>query len=644
MVDCSNTHDNFDCWRFDFAYSVFYVTDAAAYFEIPMTIELYFKAKRAYYSGSPIMSDAEFDLLEASLSEQDPSILQAVGAPERGGKVQLPRPMGSLNQIKNASDFDRWKLRYRGSFVAMEKIDGNSLLLQYKKGRFVASYSRGDGLQGADNTRHTSLMSDIPKQIDANYTGTIRGEVVIAKADWETVKSKATAVTGKEYANSRNFTAGFMNGSTGIKALYPYFRFVAFDAYDYDAGKIAALEFLERQGFVIPEFKELSQEVTFEDVRELMGSLIANSKYELDGVVLEADAVGYKKDAIDPLDLNPKYAIKIKPESAGAVTTVTAVEWNVSKDGLLKPVVHFEPVQLTGVTISKATGHNAKNIFSNGIGVGARVVITRQGDVIPRVDRVLEAAEPVQPANSAWNDSGVELIALDSDMSLELSARRLEYFFSKLEVDHMGPANVRALMTTGVLNPEDAVLADEAAYASSIGANGVKAYKQLHEILQSVTAERLFAALDRFGRGVGERKLRALIAGIGLDNFLAGTYGVANIIAIDGFESKTAELIMENRESALDTYADIKSLVKFKAADSVAQGKLTGQVFCATGVRLDAATQQRIISQGGSVVDSLTSAVTTLVAKDPNASSSKLDKARSKGVRVISLQELGLIL
>ena len=208
----------------------------------------------------------------------------------------------------------------------------------------------------------------------------------------------------------------------------------------------------------------------------------------------------------------------------------------------------------------------------------------------------------------------------------------------------MGPANVRALMNTGVLNPEDAVLADESAYSSSIGANGVKAYKQLHEIIQSVSPERLFAALDRFGRGVGERKLRALIAGIGLERFLTGNYGVANIVAIDGFEAKTAELIMENRESALDTYADLKGFVKFKAAEPVSQGKLTGQVFCATGVRLDAATQQQIVAQGGSVVDSFTSAVTTLVAKDPNAGSSKLDKARAKGVRVISVQELASIL
>ena len=356
-----------------------------------MTIELYFKAKRAYYSGSPIMSDAEFDLLEASLSEQDPSILQAVGAPERGGKVQLPRPMGSLNQIKNASDFDRWKLRYRGSFVAMEKIDGNSLLLQYKKGRFVASYSRGDGLQGADNTRHTSLMSDIPKQIDANYTGTIRGEVVIAKADWETVKSKATAVTGKDYANSRNFTAGFMNGSTGIKALYPYFQFVAFDAYDYDAGKIVSLEFLGRQGFVIPEFKELGQEVTLEDVRELMGSLIANSKYELDGVVIEADAVRYKKDAVDPLDLNPKYAVKIKPDSAGAVTTVTEVELSVSKNGYIKPVLVFDPVHISGVRIVRCTGFNMKFIRDNKLQPGSTIVIQRNGDVIPYCAAIIDS-------------------------------------------------------------------------------------------------------------------------------------------------------------------------------------------------------------------------------------------------------------
>ena len=608
-----------------------------------MNRDLYTQAKSAYYEGEPIMSDVEFDALESALAAQDASITRAIGAPERAGKVPLPRPMGSLNQIKTAADFNRWKRGYCGNLVAMEKIDGNSLLLQYKKGQFVASYSRGDGLNGANNTRHTTHMSSIPKQIAGDYTGTIRGEIVIPRSDWSTVKGLATAVTGRDYANSRNFVAGFMNGSTGIAALYPYFVFVAFDAYDHAGDKVGALTFLQQQGFATPQYRALPTSVEFESAQALMTQMIADSVYELDGVVFEANAADGKNAPIDPLDLNPKYAVKIKPESVGVATTVTEVEWNISKDGLLKPIVHFNPVQLTGVTVSKATGHNAKNIFTNGIGVGAKIVVTRQGDVIPRVDKVLEAVEPVQPANSAWNDTGVELIATDSDTSVELQAKQLEYFFAKLEIDHMGPANVRALMRSGVASPEDAIKATELIYDNCIGANGIKAYRQLHTTLQSVTVERLFAAMDRFGRGVGERKLRALIAGVGEDRFLVGAYGVTNIIAIDGFESKTAELIMSNRESALDAYATIREFVKFKTAKAI-EGRLSGQVFCATGVRLDAATQQRIIAQGGTVVDSLTSAVTVLVAKDPNASSSKLDKARVKGVRIVSLVELDALL
>ena len=608
-----------------------------------MNRDLYTQARAAYYAGEPIMSDAEFDALESALAALDPDTTRSVGAPERAGKVPLPRPMGSLNQIKTAAEFDRWVRKYPGNLVAMEKIDGNSLLLQYKKGQFVASFSRGDGLNGADNTRHTIHMSSIPKQIAGDYTGTIRGEIVIPRADWATVKGLATAVTGRDYANSRNFVAGFMNGSAGIAALYPYFVFVAFDAYDHVGDKVGALDFLPQQGFATPQYRALPTSVEFESAQALMTQMIADSVYELDGVVFEANAADGKDSPIDPLDLNPKYAVKIKPESVGVVTTVTTVEWNISKDGLLKPIVHFNPVQLTGVTISKATGHNAKNIFTNGIGVGAKVVISRRGDVIPKVDCVLQAVEPVQPANSVWNDTGVELIATDSDMGPELNARRLEYFFAKLEIDHMGPANVRALMSSGVTSPEDAIAATELIYDNCIGANGIKAYTQLHATLQSVTVERLFAAMDRFGRGVGERKLRALIAGVGEERFLAGAYGVANIIAIDGFESKTAELIMSNRESALDAYATIREFVKFKTA-VVVEGRLSGQVFCATGVRLDADTQQRIVAQGGAVVDSLTSAVTVLVAKDPNASSGKLDKARAKGVRILSLAELGALL
>ena len=605
-------------------------------------LELYNKAKEAYYAGEPILSDADFDLLEVELAKTNPEILLSVGSKERGGKVPLPRAMGSLNQAHNQNELDLWAAKFPGSKIVMEKIDGNSCLLVYKSGKLVDSFSRGDGVNGANNTRHTIHMNCIPKRI-GNYTGTIRGELVIAKDKWVTVKDIASKNSGREYANSRNFVAGFMNGSEGYKAIYPYFSFVAFDAYDLDYSyKNAVLDELANMGFTVPCY-HVVYDNTYDQYSDLMKTTIAESPFECDGIVVEANASSLRDMTVDLSDLNPKYAVKIKPASVGILTTVTQVEWNISKGGLLKPIIHFEPVQLTGVTITKASGYNAKNVVVSGMGVGAKVIITRQGDVIPRVDKVITPVEVTVPSDCEWDANGVELVNTSESGQLAVKIRRLEYFFAKLEVDHMGPANVTAFVYAGVDDAIGAISASKKFYEATVGANGVKAYDILHKRLSNVTPELLFAAMDDFGRGIGERKLRALLKVIPLEKFLSGDITSEEIIAVDGFEARSAELILDNIGLALANYRAIADKVTFTVEEPVelnSNGKLSGQVLCPTGVRFSPELTATITAEGGMITDSMNSTVTMLVAKDPNSGSSKIEKARAKGIRVMSLAEL----
>jgi NAD-dependent DNA ligase len=210
----------------------------------------------------------------------------------------------------------------------------------------------------------------------------------------------------------------------------------------------------------------------------------------------------------------------------------------------------------------------------------------------------------------------------------------------------MGPANVYALATMSVDSPVMAIKASEQRYAEYVGANGVKARNMLHNILADVKPELLFAAFDSLGRGIGERKSRALLEVISLEDFLAGNVSVSQITAIHGFEVKTAQLIVDNLPVALEQYRAVQDLVTFKQKESVAAvaGKLSGQVLCATGVRIKDDILAKVLSQGGVVVDSFTAAVTILVAKDKNSNSSKIEKARSRGVKIVDLQELESLL
>jgi DNA ligase (NAD+) len=616
-----------------------------------MSIGLYYHAKAAYESGNPILTDEQFDTLERKLIQTNPEILLSVGSAVRSGKVTLPHPMGSLDQKHDQAELDRWvtKIQHK-EFIIMEKIDGNSCLVVYRDGKFVDSFSRGDGVNGANNSRHTIKISGIPK-LFSNFTGTVRGELVIPKQDWPTVKAIAELKTGRVFANSRNFIAGFLNGSTGIDEIYPYVKFVAFDLlekhgedYQYGNNKRADLELLSSFGFTIPGHEVRGGVLTlnYSELQSEIHACIQASQYELDGVVIEANRLEDRQVVTGTEDLNPLHSVKIKPVSNAVVTTVTGVEWNISKDGLLKPVVHIEPVQLSGVTVSKASGYNARNILDQGIGPGATVMVSRRGDVIPCVDSVLDPVEAVLPSNSRWDSNQVELISEDKSLLEEMAARRLEYFFGKLGVDHMGPANVRALMSAGVITAVQAVKANRDLYVATIGLNGGKAYDQLCRVLSNVKPELILAALDDFGRGIGERKLRALFQQVNLDDFLDGRITRQQIVAIHGFEEKSADLILDNLREALENFHQIWHYLELDLGEdeTVQTGKLTGKVICPTGVRFKDDVLAKIQSHGGIVADSMTGQVNILVAKDPNNNSAKIEKARLKGIQVISLEQL----
>jgi NAD-dependent DNA ligase len=238
----------------------------------------------------------------------------------------------------------------------------------------------------------------------------------------------------------------------------------------------------------------------------------------------------------------------------------------------------------------------------------------------------------------SWNATGIDLITTGSTEQLQ---RKLEFFFSKMEVEFMGPGNVAKLIEGGIRNPVSAIL-NSGKFEAIVGELGRKATVSLTEKLSATTPARLFAALGSFGHGMGERKLTALFNVFPVGDVLSGQVGIDSVVSIPGFEVKSAQLILENCSEAKRTYAEIYKFVTFKKPkadfEKALTGSLVGQVFCATGVRISEADQCIVESKGGRVIDSFNSVVTTLVTKDLSSGSAKIQKARDKGIKVITLE------
>jgi len=342
------------------------------------------------------LTDSEYDALRIIAYSMEPHNIYftGVGSEVRGGKIKLPYSMGSLNQIE-IGDIEQWiKLNdlLNQRIISTDKLDGVSGMVVYDdSGKMQIGYSRGNGTEGADITRHLSIINSVPSQTTGSMV--VRGELIISKANFEKVQ-KIKSRNGNPYKNARNMIAGLMNSKVIDPSLAHYIDFVAYDIKSDNNSKVNQLMELSSNGFQVPWFDDFSgNEITDDMLATYLTNRREGSEYEIDGLVLDVDSSLKRSQMTTTKDtLNPSYSIKYKVADASniAVATVIGVKLALSKHGYIKPRIEIEPIELVGVTITFCTGFNMKYIYDNKIQPGCKINITRSGDVIPLILGVTE--------------------------------------------------------------------------------------------------------------------------------------------------------------------------------------------------------------------------------------------------------------
>lgn len=591
-------------------------------------------AKEFYYKGRPILADHEFDQLEEKLRQLDPnnSYFKIVGTTgERGVKVKHTIPMGSLDQVDNIDQINKWiGSNNDQEIIFSDKLDGNSVAIYYDcDGYFEAAVTRGDGIEGLDITRHLRRMFDsrqnnspLPKIVGIDGL-VVRCEAIIRKDLFN------NHVTG--YKNPRNYVAGQLNRAVADQTFIDYVDLVVFDS-NLVGNKTDTLNKLKSMGFNVVTYGTVKPQMDFETCLLTRKDF---SPYELDGLVLEFD----NKEVRSKLGfdhLNPKFSVKYKINVNFVQTEVVDVEWNISKDGYAKPVLIFDPVDLNGVTISRCTGFNAKFITDNVIGPGAIIEVTRSGDVIPFCAKVISPAnQPALPEdyrdNYHWSETGVDLIA--NELPEQSMIMQLVDFFSGIDAPLLKEGNITSLYEAGYTSELSIIKASEEELIAVLGENGTKVFVGLRDRLNGIDEYILAGSLSFFGRGIGRRKIKKLAETYGSIQNL--TY--QQIVAVDGFESKSAQKVengLPKYKKFLEDAGDHLTINVYKKVD----GDLNLVAVCFTGVR-SKDLEKKIQDRGGKVTSSITKETTHLVAKDPLGKSGKLDKARAAGVKIISLDQ-----
>jgi len=599
-----------------------------------------------YYNGQPELSDAEFDELWDELAALDPKnpILASVGADAADGwpKIRHLIPMGSQAKASNPEDFLAWCAKVaHPEYLVEYKLDGASLELQYDEGALVRAVTRGDGEVGDDILPNALRMKGVMARLPRGFSGGVRGEVVMTHAVHD----------GKyaDKANCRNAANGLMKRKDGQGS--EHLDVICYDAdgtvAEADgrrlvpwADELGKLEWLRGMGFAVVPVKLLERGEAVVEYRAKVMADRAALPYDIDGLVVKGIAI----DLDDAARHRPEKQIAFKFSLEEAVSTLRAVEWSESGANYT-PIGIMDPVRLAGTTVQRANLVNTNAIRGMNLMIGSRIVITKRGEIIPKIEGLVENPEAASPIEAPVRcscgtdlvDEGTRLYCPNPSCPKK-SLHRLEKWLGTLDIKEFGSAILGKLFASGRVREIADLYTLEAAELAEYDRMGeVLAAKLLRNLREKseVSLPAFVAGFDI--EGIGELMAeKAAAAGFdGLDKLRSAS--VEALDEVEGFAEITARALLDGLAALAPEMDRLLASGAIRIAAPKSAGPLEGKSFCFTGElsmkRGEAETLVR--SLGGTVKASVTKGLSYLVTNDPLSGSEKNKKALSYGVAVI---------
>lgn len=634
--------------------------------------ELY-RLNDLYRKGTPEVTDAEYDALVERLSRQKPQdefFTKAIVEKADDRMEPLPLPMHSLEKVKTYKELKKWlkKMYDLGArdICVTPKFDGISLLVNEQTEQ---AWTRGDGTRGQRSDVHYHSLAD-NDHCDIEFTKPYYtwGEAIFRRADFDTVKEN-----GAEYKNARNAVAGLFNSPEGTNPALQYVSYVRYGS-DLPMSKMEQLATMKQQGLNVAPYFDMfideildtvenpqdDEEYTDADMEKEFDAWFEdwNRTWNCDGLVFEVDEYKITKQLGRLPNGNPAYAIAYKkPEWVpGYLTTVRDIEANISKDGVWCPVIVVEPVEMNGATVERVTGYNAQYIVDNHIHPGAEIEITRSGQVIPKhirtvkwnaheFDRFFNERMQVCPSCGeymSYDENGVNL-ACPNEQCEQRVISGIVYFFKTLGVEGFSEPTIRTLYREGY-NTLDRVLgATIPALQRIFGqVRGMNVFTAISlSIAEQQPLSRIMTALNCFRGVIAESVADRIISNTGDPRlyFASRTLEQAEreLSRIEGVGEQSINAFCDGCKR-YDDYRrnnpEFPYTVTITVKKEPVQAAENQLVVCMTGFR-DKELESLLLSRGHKVVNGVTRDCNVLVVADLSSQSSKSQKAREKGIRIV---------
>lgn len=637
-----------------------------------------------YNEDDPIMSDNLYDIVKEYMENLNPNhpILSAVGAPIGDfEKVPLPYWAGSMDKIKaDAKVLERWHEKYKGEFYVSDKLDGISGVL-VKDGEDIKLYTRGSGSDGKDVSHMIPFINYIPKFKKVKKTKiAVRGELIIPPSKIKLIKpyiKKLKDIDDSELENDRdkfsdllrNIVSGVFNSKKPDLELAKHIDFVTYECIEPPSKPEKQFKILEKMKFKVVHYTKIDDSnINIEYLSEILVDRRKNSEYICDGII-----INHNKKYPQITSGNPKHAFAFKSiiTQKKAEVIVTKVEWNPSKDGYLKPIVHYQPINVGGVTLQKATGYNGKFIEENKIGPGSKIIIIRSGDVIPKIINIMSSGDDgasMPDIEYEWNETHVDISikkptltsastsstskqkmcscpcpetdknesvnTVKNEMMEQYLFKQIEYFFTKMDIKGIGEGLIKKIYNKGYRSINEILNINKEKLLEIEGVKEKTALKILDGMKKIREAEnciKYMVASNTFGRGFGTRKLKTILDSnpkIVNEDY---TPSIDEMIKIEGIQTKTAKNFIDNLEEYRNFMKenDLKcsyTKQKIKISKNSSKSLLYEKNIVFTGFR-DKDLNNKIEELGGKIKTSLSKSADILLVKDKETSKGKIDKA-----------------
>jgi len=633
-------------------------------------VEILNKAAKSYYVDAvEIMPNIEYDKLYDELLELEKetnvvlsnSPTQNVGYEIAG---ELPKkahesPMLSLDKTKSVEDLREW-LGDNKALLSW-KMDGLTIVLTYRDGELAEAVTRGNGTIGEVITNNAKNFQNIPLKIEFKGELILRGEAIIKYSDFKRINDAIEDATAK-YKNPRNLCSGSVRqlnpAITKSRMVYcNIFNVVKADGVDFENSKAKQFEWAKNEGFDVVEYKFTDSKSIADDIAEFESKIESND-IPSDGLVLLLDDIALG-ERLGSTSKFPRNAMAFKWSDERQVTKLKYIEWSPSRTGLINPVAVFEPVELEGTTVSRASLHNVSIFEDLMLGVGDEISVYKANMIIPQVYENLtksntEKVPDTCPACGSHasikqdNESKV-LLCTNPDCQIKhIKQYALMASRDALNIDGLSESTLEKFLSKGFIKNDSDIFKldrykDEIVNMEGFGKRSYEKLMAALEEAKHTNVARFLYSLGINGIGSANAKMIAKYFDNDIDKII--TAGKDELLEIEGIGEVLANSIVDFFKDSknIENVKSLREVLIFEAEESAGSDSFAGKVFVITG-SLEHFTNRNELKElieknGGKVSGSVSSKTNFLINNDTASNSSKNKKAKELGVEIISEED-----